>query len=112
MKKNTITIDTFASCDMRVGEVMSAETVDGSDKLLALQVDLGPDYGTVEILTGIRAWYASEDLVGKKLLFIANLDPRPMMGRVSNGMMMAVDGEDRPILLSVDQSLASGSSVR
>jgi methionine--tRNA ligase beta chain len=112
MKKDTISIDTFAACDIRVGEVLSVEAVDGSDKLLALQVDLGEDYGIVEILSGIHTWYEPTDLTGKKLLFIANLDPRPMMGRVSHGMMMAADGTDRPVLLSVDPSLANGSGIR
>lgn len=112
MKKDTIAYEDFAKLDIRVGEIVAAEPIEGSEKLLALHVNLGEDYDEAEILTGIKTWYDPQELIGKKLLFLANLEPRPMMGRTSQGMMLAVDGEDKAILLTVDQALASGSSVR
>lgn len=112
MKLETITYDDFAKLDMRIGEVLSVDGIKGSEKLLALQVDLGEDYGEVEILAGVAKWYTAEDLVGKKFIFLANLTPRAMMGKTSNGMMFAADGEEKPILIPVDQNLASGSSIR
>lgn len=112
MKKPTAAFESFAALDIRVGEVLSAEEVDGSDKLISLMVDLGADYGTVEILTGIKTWYQPSEIVGRRMLFLANLEPRPMMGRVSQGMMIAADGENKPILINVSPDLAAGSSIR
>lgn len=112
MKKPTASFDSFAALDIRVGEVLSAVEVEGSDKLISLSVDLGADYGVVEILAGIKAWYQPSEIVGRHMLFLANLEPRPMVGRVSHGMMIAADGEDKPILIEVDPKLASGSSIR
>jgi methionine--tRNA ligase beta chain len=112
MKKSTAAFDNFANLDIRVGEVLSVDTIDGSDKLFSLHVNLGEEYGTVEILTGIRPWYQPDELVGKKMLFLANLEPRPMMGRVSQGMMIAANGDDKPVLITVDPDLAPGSIIR
>lgn len=112
MKKDTVSFDTFAALDIRVGTVMEAEDLEKSEKLLVLTVDLGEDYGTAEIMAGIKQWYTPEELKGKKMLFLANLEHRKMMGRESQGMMLAVDGEDKPILLEVNGELANGTYVR
>lgn len=108
----TITFDTFASVDIRIGNIHSSIPLEGSDKLLVLTVDLGKPYGVVEILTGIRQWYTSEELDGNSFLFVANIPPRPMMGRTSHGMILAVDGPDKPILIAMDSKLAPGSRIR
>lgn len=112
MKKDTIPFDTFAALDIRVGTVISAQDIEGSEKLLALTVDLGEDYGTVEIMAGVKQWYTPEELIDKKMLFLANLEHRKMMNRESQGMMLAVDGEEKPILLEVNRELANGTYVR
>jgi methionyl-tRNA synthetase len=86
-------IDDFGKLDLRVGEVKSAERVPKSDKLLKLQVDLGP-LGVRQILAGIGKHYAPEDLLGKRIAVLANLPPRKMMGLESQGMVLAAgDGE-------------------
>lgn len=112
MKKNIIQFPDFQKLDIRVGEVKSAENVEGSSKLIALQVDLGADYGTVEILTGMQKWYQPEDFTGKKFLFIANLEPRAMMGKVSNGMLFSAAKDDgSPDLVIVSNDLQNGMPV-
>ena len=111
MKRDTIQFPDFLKLDIRVGEVKQAELVEGSSKLLLLTVDLGEDYGTVEIFTGMRKWYSPEDFTGKKFMFIANLEPRPMMGKTSNGMLLSVEKDGTPVLTPVDATVPNGASV-
>ncbi len=112
MKKDSITYDDFTKLDFRIGEVISVEPVEKSEKLLALTVDLGEDYGKREILAGVAQFYAPDELVGKKMIFLANLEYRKMMGRESQGMMIATDSNNRPILIEVDQIVDNGSFLR
>ncbi len=112
MKKSAITFGDFQKLDIRVGEIKTAEPVEGSTKLLFLQVDLGEDYGVVEIFSGIAKFYKPEELVGKKFPFLANLEPKQMMGKTSTGMIMAVDVDSKPVLLPVDSSIPPGEVVR
>jgi methionine--tRNA ligase beta chain len=112
MKKDLIQYPDFQKLDVRVGEVKSAEPVEGSKKLLKLMVDLGPDYGEVQILSGIATWYTPEQLIGNKYPFLANLEPKPMMGTTSNGMIFAVDDGEKAVLIPVDKFLQNGSLIR
>ena len=98
--------------DIRVGEVTDAKPIEGSKKLLELFVDLGEEYGKTTVLAGVAEFYKAEQLTGKKFLFVANLAPRPMMGKVSNGMMLAADRDGKPIILSVKKALTNGSIIR
>jgi methionyl-tRNA synthetase len=91
MKKDIISYSDFSKLDVRVGEVTTAAVVEGSSKLIELTVDMGPDYGTVTIFTGMQKWYTPENFQGKKFLFVANLEPKKMMGRESQGMIMSAD---------------------
>lgn len=111
MKKPICSFDDFAKADLRVGQVMNAEKVEGSEKLIALTVDFGEDWGTVEILTGLQAYYEPSDFVNNKYVFIVNLEPRKMMGRMSNGMFLAADSEEKPIPLQMPNTTPVGSSV-
>lgn len=119
-----ISIDDFAKCEFKVGTVLEAEEISGSDKLLKLQVDLGdPSTGSGpseprQILSGIKKWYKSEKLIGKQFVFITNLEPRMMMGFESQGMIMAVGDPStslrtsKPILLKPSSKVPPGSKVR
>jgi len=111
MKKDLITYADFAKLDLRIGTIESIESVPNSEKLLKLTVNLGDDYGTTEILSGISQFYSHEELQGKKCVFLANLEPKPMAGLVSNGMMIAIDDATKPILLQVGPELADGSKL-
>jgi len=98
----TITIDEFANVEMRVGKVEAAENVEKSEKLIRLHVDFG-EIGKRIIFTGVRGFgYKPEDFTGKQFFFVVNLEYRKMMGEESQGMIMAVDGSDKPIFLSAE----------
>lgn len=111
MKKPNVTHDDFSKLDFRVGDIKEASYIEGSEKLISLSVDLGEEYGTVEILTGMREWYGPEDFVGKRFIFLTNLEPKPMMGRVSNGMLLAPDIEGKPILTPVSTDIPAGTMI-
>lgn len=112
MKKEYIDFETFLSQDLRVGKVVSAEMVPNSKKLIALQVDLGEDYGTVQILTGLAQWFDVSYFIDKHFCFLANLAPKEMAGTTSNGMLMAADTPEKPQPIEISLDIAPGSVVR
>jgi len=104
---DTITIDDFAKLDIRIGKVLDAREVEGSNKLIRQEVDFGEEIGKRIIFSGIKKWYAPEDLIGKLLPYIINLEPRPMFGEESQGMLLAAapkdeTGEKTAKLFSID----------
>ena len=106
-----ITIDDFAKVELRVGKVTACEKVKKSSKLLCLQVDDG--MGGRQIVSGIAKSYKPEELVGKKLQFVANLKPVKLCGVDSNGMICAAETPDGDIkVIFVDDSLPVGSKIR
>ena len=107
-----ITIDDFAKCEMRVAKVLECENVPESKKLLKFKLFDGERERT--ILSGIAKWYKPEDLVGKNLVIVANLAPRPMMkGKyVSEGMVIsAEDSEGKVTVLQLDAAIKPGSQL-
>ncbi|HHX38214.1 MAG TPA: methionine--tRNA ligase subunit beta, partial [Clostridiaceae bacterium] len=106
-----IQFDEFMQVKMVVGVVKSCEKVEGSDKLLCSQVDIGSE--TRQIVSGISMSYQPEDLVGRKVIVVTNLAPRKIFGKESQGMLLAAtDAEtDKPYLLTVDNDLAAGAEV-
>lgn len=105
-----ISIDDFIKIELKVGTVLEASDIEGSERLLKLIVDLGEE-SPRQILSGIKQWYAPEDLVDRQFVFIANLEPRMMMGLESQGMILAADGE-KPIPLIPSEKVPSGSRIR
>ncbi|HUB90512.1 MAG TPA: methionine--tRNA ligase [Dyella sp.] len=108
-----IGIDDFAKLDLRIGKVLVCEFVEGSDKLLRFELDAGP-LGKRQIFSGIRAAYGEpEKLVGRNVVFIANLEPRKMRFGVSEGMILSAgDGGSDLFLLDADQGAKPGATVR
>lgn len=104
-----INYDDFAKVELRVGTILEAEDIEGSDKLLKLQVDFGDEKR--QILSGIKQWYKPEKLIGKQAVFVVNLEPRQMMGLESNGMILCADSE-KPVLLKPSSKVASGSKIK
>ena len=106
-----ITIDDFAKVDIRIAQIKSAEKVKKSKKLLCLQLDDG--FGGRQVVSGIAEWYKPEDLVGKKIMLVANLKPVKLCGVESNGMICAADNADGgATVIFPDQSLPNGAKVR
>lgn len=87
--KETISYDDFAKIDIRIGRIVTAEMVPEADKLIKCTIDFGTEIGIRTIVSGIRAWYTPEELVGKHLPYIINLAPRTLKGVVSEGMLLA-----------------------
>lgn len=110
-QKPEITFDDFAKIDLRVGTITAAEKVEGADKLLKLQVDLGTEVRTV--VSGIALHYNPADIVGQQVTLVANLAPRKMKGIVSQGMiLMAEDAEGKLVFVAPAKSTPSGGEVR
>lgn len=108
--KEVITYDDFAKLDIRVATVVAAEPIEGADKLLKITLDVG-ELGQRTVAAGIKAWYSPEELVGKTVVYLANLAPRMLRGVESQGMLLA-GGEDDVALLTPEKTLISGSTVR
>ncbi len=108
----TIAIDDFIKIDLRVAEIKIAERIPKADKLLRLEVDLGA-LGTRQILSGIAEWYAPEDLIGRRIIVIANLAPRKMRGLESHGMLLAASEEGgKPFLATVPEGVPTGTRLK
>ncbi len=105
-----VSIDEFARLDLRVAEILAAEAVPKSKRLLKLTLSLGHEPRTV--LAGIAEHYAPADLVGRKVVVVANLQPTTIMGIESNGMVLAGAGAGSLALLALDRELPPGSKVR
>ncbi len=108
---DTINYEEFSKVKLKVVEILSAERVEGSDKLLKLEVNLGDSKR--QIIAGIGKAYAPENLVGKKIVIVANLEPRKLMGLESQGMLLAASTEtEGPVLLIPDGDIAPGAEIR
>ena len=93
-----ITIDDFKKVEIKIGEILSVENIEGSDKLLKLKVNFGTEER--QVLSGIKAYFPDPHaLVGKRCPFVTNLEPRMMMGLESQAMILAVGGTDTPFAL-------------
>lgn len=109
---DTISFDEFAKMDIRIGRFVSVEPIEGSEKLYKEIIDFGEEIGKRQILSGIQKWYKPEDLIGKLGVFIINLELRKMMGLESQGMLLAVDSDDGPVLLTTAKDASVGAKVR
>lgn len=109
-----IDIADFMKVSLRVAQILAAEPVPKSKKLLRLQLDLGPVFGQRQIVSGIALHYTPEALVGKRIVVVANLKPAQLMGIESNGMLLAGSSEDNSTLAIIEphESLPLGATVR
>ncbi|HEW91725.1 MAG TPA: methionine--tRNA ligase [Thermotogaceae bacterium] len=107
---NIITIEDFSKVELRVGEVLEAEKIEKSEKLLKLKVDLG-ELGERQIVAGIAKHYSPEELIGKLIIVVANLKPAKLMGIESQGMLLAAKDGGKLKILTVDGSLKPGAKV-
>ena len=104
--------DTFMKVELRVGRIVSVEDHPNADRLYVVKLDDGTDDERT-ICAGIKAYYTPDQLVNKSVVFVANLQPRPLRGVVSQGMMLAADdGNDTVRLITIDGDIATGSVVR
>lgn len=109
--KASVSYDDFAKMDIRIGTVLHAEPVPKTDKLLKLLVDTGIDKRT--IVSGIAAWFKPEDIIGKQVTVLANLEPRTIRGITSQGMILLAEEPDgRLVLVTPEKQVLNGSDVK
>ena len=107
---DNITFDDFTKLDLRVAEIKACEDIEGADKLYKLTIDVGEER---TIVAGIKQYYAKEELTGKKIAIVANLEPRKLRGTLSHGMLLAASNEDKSsvVLLTLDREIPNGSKI-
>jgi methionyl-tRNA synthetase len=106
-----ISFDDFTKAELRVAEILEAEKIEGSNKLLKLQVDLGEEKR--QLVAGIGKHYQPEDLIGKKIIIVANLEPAKIFGVESNGMILAASNADGDLTITtVEKDISNGSRVK
>ena len=102
----------FSEIELRVGVITDVEELEGARKpIYKLKVDLGP-LGSRMIAAGIKEDYSREELVGKSIIVVANLDPKPISGMVSEGMLLAGEDERTVSIITTDRRLDAGSIIR
>lgn len=104
-----ISIDEFRKLELKVATIKGAEAHPNADKLIVLQVDLGSEQR--QICAGIRSHYTPEELIGKQIIVVANLQTAKLRGLESQGMLLAASDEDRVIILTPDKPVQPGSQV-
>lgn len=105
-----ISTDDFAKFELKIATILSAERIEGSEKLLKLSIDLG-EAEPRTLAAGIGKRYSPEELVGTQIVVIANLAPRTIMGVESQGMLLATDDESGPVLLRPQSTVNPGSTI-
>lgn len=104
-----ISFSDFQKLDLKVGNILSAEEVDGADKLLKLQVDLGEEKR--QLVAGLANTHKPSDLEGKQIVVVANLEPKELMGVKSQGMLLAAGSEDGPVIITLESEVEPGSKI-
>jgi len=112
-----ISFNEFQKLDIRIGTILEAEKIEGTDKLLKLKIDLGSDSAVAgqdirELVAGIAETYSPEELIGKQIPILTNLEPKTFKGIESKGMILAVDIDNKATLLLPEQKIPNGSKVR
>ena len=106
-----INYEQFSQMDMRVGKVISAEKVENTDKLLKVMIDLGEEIPR-QLVAGIAQQYTPEQLVGRDMVVLTNLEPRTIRGVESRGMILAATVEGAPVILTTEKPVPVGSKIK
>lgn len=107
---DTIDFEYFKKVDLRVAQIKECEEIPGADRLYKLTIDAGEER---QIVAGIKPYYTKEELVGKRIVIVANLEPRALRGIMSHGMLLAASSEDKSsvVLVTPDKDIPNGSAV-
>ncbi|HYL65551.1 MAG TPA: tRNA-binding protein [Nitrosopumilaceae archaeon] len=105
-----ITYDDFAKLDIRIAKILGTEKILGKSKIIKGIIDLGEEKR--EVIIGGAEYYQPEDLVGKTVVVIANLEPRKIAGFESNAMLLAADVNDKPFWLTVNEEVPLGTKIK
>lgn len=114
--KPSVSYPEFSKLDLRVAIIINAEEIAGADKLLKLTLDVGTiesgGLGQRVVAAGIKAWYKVDELVGREVIYLANLEPRMLRGVESQGMVLAAESEAGAVLLAPSKTAPAGSIIR
>lgn len=107
---DNIVFDDFQKMELRVAEIKACEDVEGADRLYKITIDVGEER---TIAAGIKLFYTKEELIGKKIAIVANLEPRKLRGIISHGMLLAASNEDKSsvVLLTLDKDMVNGARI-
>jgi len=105
-----INFEEFQKIELRVAKIIKAEKVEGSEKLLKFEIDLGAEKR--QLIAGIAQFYQPEDLIGREIVVVVNLEPRTIFGLESRGMLLAADDDGGPVLLKPDKEVPPGTKIR
>ena len=106
-----VSYDDFAKLDIRVARIIATEPIEGKSRIIKGRIDLGND-DQRDVIIGGAQYYKPEDLVGKTVIVIANLEPKKMAGIESNAMLLAADVDDKPFWLTVTEDVPLGSPIK
>ncbi|MDX1441380.1 MAG: tRNA-binding protein [Nitrosopumilaceae archaeon] len=105
-----VSYDDFTKLDLRVAKIIETEPIHGKSRIIKGVIDLGEDKR--DVIIGGAQYYQPDDLVGKTVIVIANLEPKKMAGIESNAMLLAADVDDKPFWLTVDGDVPLGSPIK
>jgi len=105
-----ISYDDFAKLDIRVAKIISTESIPGKTRIIKGTIDLGSEKR--DVIIGGAQYYAPDDIIGKIVIVLANLEPKKMAGVESNAMLLAADVDDKPFWLTVNEDVPLGSSIK
>ncbi len=106
-----VSYDDFAKLDIRVAKIIAAEPIEGKSRIVKGRIDLGND-DQRDVIIGGAQYYQPEDMVGKTVIVIANLEPKKLAGVESNAMLLAADVDDKPFWLTVNEDVPLGSPIK
>ena len=107
---SNITYDDFTKLDLRVAKIIETEPIPGKSRIIKGTIDQGDDKR--DVIIGGAQYYQPEDLIGKTVIVVANLEPKKMAGVESNAMLLAADVDDKPYWLTVDEDVPLGSPIK
>ncbi|MDD5133364.1 MAG: methionine--tRNA ligase subunit beta [Candidatus Nanoarchaeia archaeon] len=107
-----ITIDEFGKVDLRIAQIKAVKNHPNADKLYILDVSLGKGEHDVQIVAGIRQAYTEDELIGKKIIMVRNLEPAVLRGVESEGMLLAAEFKGKIVLLTVDKDIETGAKIK
>jgi methionyl-tRNA synthetase (EC 6.1.1.10) len=105
-----ISFEDFQKIELKVAKIIEAEKIEKSEKLLKLIVDLGDEKR--QLVAGIAKYYKLEDLIGKEIVVVANLEPKKLMGIESQGMLLAANVDGKPVILIPEKEVPPGTKVK
>ena len=108
---SNVSYDDFTKLDIRVAKIIGAEPIEGKSRIIKGRIDLGND-DLRDVIIGGAQYYQPEDMIGKTVIVIANLEPKKMAGVESNAMLLAADVDDKPFWLTVNEDVPLGSPIK